>query len=126
MNEPARSQSAAEAVDANTVADLRDVGGEEFVKEIFQEYLEDTSDNIQKLQHALDDANQEAAGVTAHTLKGASNNVGALALGKLCFDLERLAKSQDELAIDEALGLLAKIADEFGRVRNEIEAQLSV
>jgi HPt (histidine-containing phosphotransfer) domain-containing protein len=59
---------------------------------------------------------------TAHTLKGSSSNMGATRMAAVCAELEEAGASGD---LGRAPGLLARLEEEFGRVRPALEAEAS-
>jgi HPt (histidine-containing phosphotransfer) domain-containing protein len=56
----------------------------------------------------------------AHTLKGSSGNMGAARMAAVCAELEEAGASGD---LGRALGLLARLEEELGRVRPALEAE---
>ena len=70
-------------------------GDDEFVRDILSTFLETAVELVNGIQAAAQDSNVERAIYVSHTLKGSARSVGALALGDLCEELERLAKSND-------------------------------
>ncbi|MEL6776821.1 MAG: Hpt domain-containing protein [Cyanobacteria bacterium J06597_16] len=74
---------------------LRQLAGEdaEFEAELLTMFLTDADSSLMQLEQAV--ANQDAGTVeeVAHSLRGASANVGAIALAKVASELENTARS---------------------------------
>jgi CheY-like chemotaxis protein len=87
-------------------------GGEELAREITSMYIRDVPRLIQEMEQAVAEKDAELLRRAAHTLKGNSNQVGAVQLAALSLDLEQVAKTG---SVDGA-GLLDQIRKEFTRV----------
>ena len=81
------------------------------VREIVAEYLDDVPRQLEQLRAALEAGDDDAVRRQAHTLKGASANVGAAALRTAAWALERAAADGD----------LATARDLYGSL--EVESQ---
>ncbi len=64
------------------------MGDEELANEILSEFLEDVPRKFTALQEALDNGDAPSVELQAHTLKGASANVGAVALQEMAHHIE--------------------------------------
>jgi HPt (histidine-containing phosphotransfer) domain-containing protein len=84
------------------------------LQEIVGEYLAMSEEGRADLLRALRAGDATAVGRAAHSLKGASANVGALALADVCGDIERHARHED---VQDAAGLQAQFESEFSRAR---------
>jgi len=84
-------------LDASAVANLRELGGDEFVEEVVDTFLADAPALLATLRtaHAAGDA--EELRRAAHTLKSNGQTFGAARFSELCRDLEERAR-QGELA----------------------------
>ena len=82
-------------------------GDEDFIVEILELYVQASGADVQSLADAAGASSMNEAGRLAHTLKGASGNVGADAMMALCQELEAALKAEDN---DTVLVLVAKIA----------------
>ena len=83
-------------VDADSIANLRDLNpgdNGEFLREIITIYLEDTPKRIAEMKEALASGDASTFTRSAHTIKGSSSNVGALALRGVAEQLEKAGKS---------------------------------
>ncbi len=91
------------SLDDGDGAVLAEVVGEFFV----------TSDEVRaQLLRALGEGDLEAAQRAAHTLKGASANVGAAALTEVCAQVEALVSAGKQ---DEAMRLIVQFEAEIAR-----------
>jgi len=108
-----------EAVDTNRFSldlSLLDsfTGGDPAVrKEFIDLYLEQSEQNIVSLRDNCLDGHNETWSETAHQLKGASANVGATELSKLCADGQNMIDGTQK----EREELFAKIEDNFLNVK---------
>ncbi|MBX3178883.1 MAG: Hpt domain-containing protein [Candidatus Hydrogenedentes bacterium] len=93
-------------------------GDGEFERDLFEAYVEDCGGRVAGLRglHAAGDADQLRR--EAHTIKGASANIGTARLHEIAGALE----TADSAMAD---GLIAEAEDEFTRVRSAIHAYLS-
>jgi two-component system sensor histidine kinase/response regulator len=87
------------------------------LEEIFRTFLAETPRQIERLREAASQTDAALLRREAHTLRGASLNLGAHRLAELCQRLE-------EEPLDHALALCGQLSTEFERVRPEIEREL--
>ncbi len=93
-------------------------GDEEIYREILEIYLEDTPEQIKKLKQYIAENDPDHVRNQAHTLKGASANVGALKLQKISFELEKAGKDK---AYELMPPLLAEVENEFDSLKQQIK-----
>lgn len=74
---------------------LRLMGDEDFAKEIIDDFLKQIPDNLFALKKALDKKDLLLVKREAHIIKGASGNVGALALQKIAEQIEICGEEKD-------------------------------
>ncbi len=86
------------------------MGDEELANEIIGEFLEDIPNKLIVLQEALDKVDASSLQRDAHTLKGASANVGALALQEIAHQIEIAGESGD---MDKASSLIPELDKQF-------------
>ncbi len=96
-----------EIFDKESALDRMD-GDVELLKNIIQIYLEDIPTQIQSLQQALEQNDEQLIQHLAHTIKGASGNIGAAALQKTANQMEIAAKKEDLSSAPDLLRLLLK------------------
>jgi HPt (histidine-containing phosphotransfer) domain-containing protein len=96
-------------------------GDEDFIVEILELYVQASGADVESLVSAVGrDAGAEASRL-AHTLKGASGNVGADAMMDLCQRLELALKNN---ATNEVTALVAKIEDVFAQTVERIQKRI--
>lgn len=97
---------------------LSHVGGdEELRQQILQVYFEDAPIQLEKIETAIREGNSKNVEIHVHGLKGASANVGAMAIRQAAWDLELAAK---ELRIQDYSGMMEKIRAEFQRLKTHL------
>lgn len=89
------------------------------LSELSDMYLEDAGSGLAKLRKAAEEGDATTVKRVAHTLKGASGNMGALGMVSICAALEEAGGSGD---ISRAPELLARLDAELGRVRQALPA----
>jgi HPt (histidine-containing phosphotransfer) domain-containing protein len=97
-----------------------DDGAGDTLAEIVGEYRTLSWEGRDDLRRGLRDGDHEALASTAHALKGASGNVGAHDLAKVCAELELHARQVEYAGSDEfadADVLLERFETEFTRVQ---------
>ena len=72
-----------------------------------------------EMRQALDARDLKALERSAHTLRGASSNLGAVGVAEAALDLERLARSEE---IESAHGQLEILQKEIERLFSELDA----
>jgi two-component system sensor histidine kinase/response regulator len=116
---PTPEESAGAALDPAQVELLRslDDGDGSLLGEIIEQYLAQTTEGRAELEHHLADGDAEAFGRVAHTLKGASANVGATVLSVVCGEMESLGKATP---LGDVGALVERFDAEFARVRDAL------
>jgi CheY-like chemotaxis protein len=97
------------------------MGDEELAQVVLAGFLEDIPLQIQALKDFLDRGDITGVERQAHTIKGASANIGAEALRALAFELEKSGKTGDLAGIQERMGDLEA---EFGRLREVLQKEI--
>jgi HPt (histidine-containing phosphotransfer) domain-containing protein len=110
------------SIDPTAIDNLRELNpgdNGEFLKEIISIYLEDTPKRIAELKASL--AAGDAATFTraAHTIKGSSSNVGAVALRGVAERMESISKKQ---GLGAMAPLIADCEAEFARAAADLRA----
>jgi HPt (histidine-containing phosphotransfer) domain-containing protein len=106
-------------LDEGVIENLLDLGGSEMLAELSEMFLEDAGSGLVVLRKAAEEGDAPSVERAAHTLKGASGNMGALGMARTCAQLEEAGGSGD---LSCALTLLARLDAEFGRVRQALPA----
>ncbi len=100
-------------LDLTYLAEAAD-GDAEFIENVLLEYLEDATKHVEELRAALDAGDPESIRRAAHSVKGASANVGAIRVEQVAEELERKGREGDMSETDE---LIAELTIELSRVR---------
>lgn len=78
-------------IDTEQLAELKEVLEDEFGV-LISTYLTDAKFRLQLIQNGINSQDYEAVRLAAHSLKGASANLGAVILAQLCEKLEHDCK----------------------------------
>lgn len=89
---------------------------EQFKKELFEIFIENSQANIKKLENALNKKDSNSWYMICHALRGASSSIGAFRLSNL-FDLSQKSEEFDETENAETL---RKVKEEFKLVIDQI------
>lgn len=89
-------------IDDQTIANLRELG-EDVLKELVDLYLEDAPKQISSIELSLKQMDSEGLRRSAHSLKGASANLGANDLAALCLKMETQGKLKDFSGTEQLL-----------------------
>lgn len=81
-------------LDPQVIDELKDLLEGEF-KLLVDTYIEDTQKNVTLLRQAVDELNSAKIYAIAHSIKGASLNLGALWLSEHCLQVEKAARADD-------------------------------
>lgn len=103
-------------INMEQLAELKEVLEDEFLV-LINTYLQDATLRQQMISNAVKSEDYEAARLAAHSLKGASANLGASMLANICEQLEhdcRAGRFQDCRVLSQ------KIQDEFVIVKHEL------
>ena len=84
-------------------------------------FFDNSPQYIRGMEKALQEEDQEALRVNAHTLKGTSGFMGARALSRLCYDLEMAARKGE---IAGAVQLVESIKEEYQKAQKALSAYL--
>lgn len=93
-------------------------GDYEFAQEILDDSVEEIAAFIAQLKIQCAMQNAQELCHTAHTLKGMSANIGALALRELAYQIETCARAQN---LEEARQLLPTLEDIAARTLTQIQ-----
>jgi len=91
---------------------------EELANEILSEFLEDVPRKFIALKEALDKGDAPSVQLQAHTIKGASANVGAVALQKVAYHIEVAGEAGD---LAKAGSLVPQLHEQFEVLKKLIE-----
>lgn len=105
-------------IDPQAIENLRALNpgdNDEFLREIAVIFLEDTPQRITELDQSLSAGDVGKFTRAAHSIKGSSSNLGAMALRAAAEKLEHQARTQ---GLGNTAALLAQIKLEFGRAQS--------
>jgi signal transduction histidine kinase/DNA-binding response OmpR family regulator len=112
-----------ETVDYAVLQGLRDLGGEEMLRELVEMFLDEGQSRLATLRKALEEGDAQSVERVAHTLKGNSVNMGAVRMAALCAELEDVGASGD---LSRGPELLERLKAEYERVHSALEAETSL
>jgi HPt (histidine-containing phosphotransfer) domain-containing protein len=94
------------------------LGDRELGRTVVAGFLEDIPEQIGTLKSRLASGDQVVAQRQSHTIKGAAATVGARSLRNVALEMEQASKACD---LERASGMLARLDEEFERVRMAFE-----
>jgi CheY-like chemotaxis protein/HPt (histidine-containing phosphotransfer) domain-containing protein len=100
--------------------ELQEEGEPDFVQETIRMYLDDAPRMINAIRQAIQQKQPQDLRRAAHTLKGNSNSLGAMQIGRLSLELEKIGRGG---TTEGAEPLLAELEQEFDRVRAALQAR---
>jgi two-component system, sensor histidine kinase and response regulator len=98
------------------------MGDDELMKEIISGFLQDIPRQIQTLKKHIDRGDTESAGSQAHAIKGASANVGGLAMSATAFAIEKAGKAG---RIEEISALVPELERQFALLETSMRETTS-
>jgi HPt (histidine-containing phosphotransfer) domain-containing protein len=91
---------------------------DEFLREIVTLFVEDTPQRLAELDRSLAAADAPTFVRAAHSIKGSSANLGALALRAAAEELEHRSAKQ---GLADVASLVVRVKAEFARTQTELE-----
>jgi HPt (histidine-containing phosphotransfer) domain-containing protein len=88
---------------------------------VIETFLDDVPKEIQKLRDSLAAGDMALVERQAHSIKGASANVGGEALRAVALEMEHAAKAGD---VDRVHACLARLDAEFARLKAAMDRRL--
>jgi len=107
-------------IDPEAIDHLRSLNpgdNDEFLREIIGIFLEDTPLRIAELDTSLAASDKERFTRAAHSIKGSSANLGALALRSVA---EKLEHHSNHEGLTNVSGMIADINTQFALARDEL------
>ncbi|MBP1657985.1 MAG: Hpt sensor hybrid histidine kinase [Bacteroidetes bacterium] len=108
-------------LDHTRLQHLRELGARHdqgMFERILHSFLEDAPERIITLWHALETGEAERFFTAAHSLKGISGNLGAMAMMSLCHTLQTVGQSG---MLTGAETMIREVEEEFQRVKAELQ-----
>jgi CheY-like chemotaxis protein len=90
------------------------IGNPRILEKIIDKFTEDTPNQLDKLQTALQQKHPKNAQRSAHSIKGSARSVGALRLGEVAFLAETAAKQDDLPQVEQ---LLVHLTNEWNQLQ---------
>ena len=106
-------------IDLESIENLRALNpgdGDEFLREIIVIYLEDTPLRIAELEQSLASGDVPTFTRAAHSVKGSSSNLGAVAVRQIAEQLEQQSHKQ---GLDGVADLVATLKTQFAVTQSE-------
>ncbi|MDM8561259.1 PAS domain S-box protein [Candidatus Parabeggiatoa sp. HSG14] len=94
------------------------IGNLNILKKIIDKFSQDTPQQIEKLQIALQEGNQKEMERLAHSLKGSARSVGALRLGEIAFFAETAASESNLTQLED---LVTQLIEELEQLEEKWE-----
>jgi len=94
-------------------------GEEELVDDIIQTFLDDTPLRMEALRRCMESGDVIGAGREAHSIKGSSASMGAVALSEIASELENAIKAGESETINRLPGELEKLFIELKAVLSQ-------
>ncbi len=108
------------AINAQRLLDVTE-GDKELVRELVSTFVLDARTRIETLHSAIETGAREDLFRIAHTIKGASGSIGAIAMQECAATLEQLGRGNDLTGAEEALG---RLTEAFVQTEHELSALL--
>ena len=111
-------------IDAESIENLRALNpddGDEFLREIVTIYLEDTPQRIAELEESLAGGDAPRFVRAAHSVKGSSANLGAMAVRQIA---EKLEHHSSKHGLVDVADLIAALKVQFGLAQAEFSKLL--
>jgi HPt (histidine-containing phosphotransfer) domain-containing protein len=112
-------------IDPQAIANLRALNpgdDDAFLREIAGIFLEDTPQRIAELDDSLVAGDLSKFTRAAHSIKGSSSNLGAMALRAVAEKLEQQARTK---GLSDVSALVTEVKAEFGRAQGELAALIA-
>ncbi len=101
------NQSEEDVLDMGVIAALRELGGDGdggLFLELLDLYVDDSTKQMERLAQSLASGELKIAERIAHTLKSSSANLGAMAMSKICLEMEMCGRKQSVEQMNALLG----------------------
>ena len=107
----------------NTVFNLEDAmervdGDRELLKEIIDIFFEDCPNQLARIKDGISTGDAKIIEEAAHSLKGASSNIGAMAVRQKAYELELMGKKAE---LQRAKKAIIELENEVKRLKDELK-----
>lgn len=110
-------------IDPKKIEELKELVDEDdpdFLIEMLEDYMDNSEENLKAIRYAIQAKDTVTVVRTAHTLKGASSNIGAVNMTELSDQLEHLGRGK---TLEGAVELIDQLEGEFVEVKCELEKE---
>jgi len=97
-------------LDAETISTFLEMGNE-VIASLVDLYIDNSTGEIENMVQAARDGSMDNIKKVAHSLKGASLNMGASAMGRLCLEIERNARENNLEGVREQINRLSGLLE---------------
>ena len=91
-------------------------GDKDLLNELLSMFYEDSRLKLKEIERAIKDRDYEKVRELAHTIKGASSNIGLTEIYEICLELENMAKKKDLSGADNLYSKLKENIEAVGRI----------
>ena len=109
-----------EVIQSEVLIELKEILADDF-PELVTTYLEDAMQRMDRLETAIAASDASNVKLEAHSLKGASANIGARNLADLCAEMENQGEAE---RLEQAPELFSKIRSQFSATEQYLNQQL--
>ena len=99
--------------DPNIILQLKEIGGEELLESIYQDFEEETTELLDETVQALQTNTYETIRAHMHTIKGSAGTIGLKAISLKAEILEKQLKVNDHTNIKQQIDVILKDFDYF-------------
>jgi CheY-like chemotaxis protein/HPt (histidine-containing phosphotransfer) domain-containing protein len=114
----ARARQSAAALDVRTLESLKALGGDDFVEELAQQFIEDATGVLGELSRAVASGDAQGFREHAHALRSGAANIGAQGVYDMCLSWRRIDPATLSSKGD---GYVRALEQEFGRVQAALQ-----
>jgi len=110
-------------IDPQKIEELKELVDEDdpdFLIELLEDYMGNSEKNLKAIRYAIQAKDTVTVVRTAHTLKGASSNIGAVNMTDLSEQLEHLGRDN---TLEGAVELIEQLEGEFVEVKSELKKE---
>ncbi len=101
-------------LDIRTLESLKALGGDDFVEELAQQFIDDAASVLEELSHAAASGDAQGFREHAHALRSGAANIGAQGVYEMCLGWRRIDPAT---LSSKGNSYLQELEQEFGRVR---------
>jgi CheY-like chemotaxis protein len=102
------------ALDVRTLESLKALGGDDFVEELAQQFIDDAADMLDELSQAVARGDAQGFREQAHALRSGAANIGAQGVYEMCLGWRRIDPAT---LSSKGPSYLRELEQELGRVR---------